>query len=102
MRMMTCLLLLGSAALVSGCSDDPGPDAGGGPAPDQPTYGMPSGNNDSDMDDGSYWPKWKNPCPGPACDPPYGRVRPQWLVDPPPDEIDQRVGEPQGRKGDPQ
>ncbi len=82
---LTFLFLMGACLALGGCGDA---DTETGPAeepnqPSQPGFGGPS-NNDSDMDDGSYWPKWKNPCPGPACDP-YRDKRDQ-VVDPPPDK----------------
>jgi hypothetical protein len=77
--------------MLVGCSGaDPGPQGGGGGREDDGHLGWPPSDNDSTMDDGSYWPKWKNPCPGPACDP-Y-RNDPRWLVDPPPDAVE-RPGE---------
>lgn len=86
MRLTTLAFLLTSTCLaLAGCGDD-GRETGPAEEPNQPAppgMGGPS-ENDSDMDDGSYWPKWKNPCPGPACDPPRG-IHPEWIVDPPPD-----------------
>lgn len=83
---LTFLLLMGVCLALAGCGD--GPETGGSDEepnqPSQPGLGGPS-DNDSDQDDGSYWPKWKNPCPGPACDP-YRGVHPEWIVDPPPDK----------------
>lgn len=35
------------------------------------------------------WPKSRNPCPGPACDP-APEFKPEWVSDPPPDYIEQR------------
>lgn len=79
------LLCVGLLSFVACSGADPGPQGGGGSGGrEEPGYGMPPSDNDSDFDDGSGWPRWKNPCPGPACDP-YRGAHPEWIVDPPPD-----------------
>ncbi len=76
------LLLAGTGIFLTGCSDD-------GPDPKSPDPQSPPAQDEWQWQEGDsynpgYWPKWKNPCPGPACDPPY-QLHPDWLVDPPPD-----------------
>lgn len=76
-------LLVATGLFLTGCSDD-------GPAPKTRDFSQPPAQDDwqwqeGDSYDPGYWPKWKNPCPGPACDPPY-QLHPDWLVDPPPDD----------------
>jgi len=80
------VLLFFSMLACFGCSGaDTSPSGNGsGGGGEDPGYGLPPGDNDSDFDDGSGWPRWKNPCPGPACDP-YRGAHPEWIVDPPPD-----------------
>jgi len=85
--MVGWVLLFFSIIAFTGCAgaDDVSQGgSGGGGDDDRPGYGLPPGDNDSDLDDGSGWPRWKNPCPGPACDPPRG-AHPEWVVDPPPE-----------------
>ncbi|MEY4745327.1 MAG: hypothetical protein RL272_1272 [Candidatus Parcubacteria bacterium] len=77
---------LGLLLVAAGCGGaDDGHGAGGSDTAGAPTDGtsLPP-RDDPGRDDGSGWPRWKNPCPGPACDP-Y-RDDPRWLIDPPPDE----------------
>ena len=80
--------LLLTLAGCGGADDARGPD---GPSAQQPPgeeLPLPSNDDDPGRDDGSGWPRWKNPCPGPACDPyrlPYVE-----RGDPPPDR--ERVG----------
>lgn len=89
MRLTTlAFLLVGTCLALAGCSDDGGDTGGSGGGADEPTQPGSGywGDNDSSQDDGSYWPKWKNPCPGPACDPPRSRY--EQVSNPPPDEDD--------------
>lgn len=77
---------LAAMIALAGCGGaDETAGAGGSDGVATPDNGgaLPPGDDDSSRDDGSGWPRWKNPCPGPACDP-Y-RQDPRWLVDPPPD-----------------
>lgn len=68
---------------------DPGPQGGGEQQDGERQLGWPSSDNNSNQNDGHDKPRWKNPCPGPACDP-Y-RSHPEWSVDPPPDFEQQRT-----------
>lgn len=67
-----------------GTDSAPSGDGGGDGADDGFGGALRSGNNDSDHDDGSGWPRWKNPCPGPACDPPR-QDRGDAVINPAPD-----------------
>jgi hypothetical protein len=86
MRSKLTFLAVSAVLALAGCGDD---GQGRGETdeeteqPSPPGLGGPSGN-DSDYDDGSYWPKWKNPCPGPACDPP--KMDRDERINPPPYE----------------
>jgi hypothetical protein len=77
------LFACSSALLLTGCSADAGPDE------KKPTAKTDAPEENWQWEDGSsYDPGFidrsKNPCPGPACDPP--RLHPEWQVDPPPDD----------------
>lgn len=85
--MKTAAALAALGFMVAACGgDDTGHDETGAGGGDQEQEEMPWGysENDSSYDDGSAWPKWKPPCPGPACDPP--RDEREWVSNPPPDE----------------
>lgn len=76
-------LMLASFA-CGGTDPDPSGEGGGDVADDDYGGALPPEDDGSNFDDGSGWPKWKNPCPGPACDPP--RNTRDEVINPPPDE----------------
>ena len=90
-------LLIAAASLLTGCVGDVAPEQDRHVThPDEPENRWFLRQADS-VDTG-YWPKWRNPCPGPACDPPP-EFKPDWASDPPPDGDDDWRGWATGDRG---
>lgn len=99
MKVAATLAALGFTVAACG-GDDRGHDdeTGAGGADQEQQMPWWSDDHGSNYDDGSAWPKWKNPCPGPACDPP--RDERDWVSNPPPDEDklpEQQMSSPSSR-----